>query len=186
MTKLLRLHFPDHTGGIELYPDATGVGLQSQTGMESHDVVIDGFRGYSSEVTLCAPRTNPRVRTRVNSVNTLFDGSGEWQPLIIDESCEMLIRDCVFVEWNEAGTDIKKISDLKDDRATLTHATDALGYWACIDAPVASVYLSKEDDNAAAPRWNPYNAAMGPREILSRMRENRASDYEQSWDDGCF
>lgn len=186
MTRLLRLQFPDHTGGIELYPDATGQGLSAQTGMESHDVVIEGLRGFPSEVTLCAPRINPKVRNRVNSVNSLLDGTGEWLPLIIDDSCEMLIRDLVFTEWNESGTDLKKISDLNDDRSTLTHATDALGYWACIDAPIASVYLSKEEDEAAAPRWNPYQAAMGPREILSRIRENRASEFTSSWDDDVF
>lgn len=147
MVKEFRLAFPNHSGGVQIFGDATGIGLAAQTGQTSFDAIIEAFRGYGSYVELMVPKTNPSVRSRVNSMNSVLRGTGEWEPLMIDETCDMLIRDFAFVEWDEKGTGLLKISDLNDERSTLTHATDALGYWASIDVPTSSVYISREDDN---------------------------------------
>ncbi|HUV74197.1 MAG TPA: phage terminase large subunit [Anaerolineae bacterium] len=147
MVQEFRLAFPNHSGGVQIFGDASGLGLAAQTGQNSFDAVLEAFRGYPSHIDLCVPKTNPLVRSSVNSMNAVLRGTGEWEPLMIDESCDMIIRDFAFVEWDAKGTNLLKIDDLNDERSTLTHATDALRYWASIDSPISSVYISREDDN---------------------------------------
>lgn len=151
MVKQFRLTFPNHSGGVQVYGDATALGLAAQTGMDSYEVIREELRGYPSYVDIVVPKNNPPVRSRVNSMNNVLRGTGEWEPIVIDESCEMLIRDFAFVEWDETGTGLLKIKDKDDERSTLTHATDALGYWASIDTPVATVYLSRDEDRFDEP-----------------------------------
>jgi hypothetical protein len=147
MVQDFRLAFPHHSGGVQIFGDATGLGLAAQTGQNSFDTITEAFRGYSSHVDIVVPKSNPMVRSRVNSMNSVLRGTGEWEPLLIDETCEMLIRDFAFVEWDEKGTGLLKITESSDERSTLTHATDAIGYWASIDSPVSNVYISREDDS---------------------------------------
>ena len=159
MVKEFRLAFPRHSGGVQIFGDATGIGLAAQTGQDSYEVMQEAFRGYSSHIDIMVPKTNPVVRSRVNAMNSVLRGTGEWEPIMIDETCEMTIRDFAFVEWDENGTKLVKITDSNDQRSTLTHATDALGYWASIDTPVASIYLSSQDDTfVEMPRPDPQRA----------------------------
>lgn len=170
MVRQFRLVFPAHPGGVEIYGDASGGALSAQTGTSSYDVMLEAFKGYPGKVDLVVPKANPPVRSRVNSMNRVLLGTGEWEPLLIDSSCEMLIRDFAFVEWDDKGTDLRKISNLEDERSTLTHATDATGYWASIDAPTAGIYLPKEEGVVDSVH-SPFLAKMGPRELSLRLRE---------------
>jgi len=147
MVQEFRLAFPRHSGGVEIYGDATAIGLAAQTGKDSYQIMLEEFRGYSSHVDVLVPKSNPSQRTRVNSMNSLLRGTGEWEPLMVDESCTMVIRDFAFVEWDESGKRLLKIDNPDDERSTLTHALDALGYWGALDAPIAGVYISRDDDN---------------------------------------
>lgn len=177
MVKEFRLAFPNHSGGIEVYGDATASGLGHQTGQDSYEIILEGFRGYPSRVDLCVPKTNPLQRSRVNSMNAVLRGTGEWDPLCIDESCDMLIRDFAFVEWDNSGLKLKKIDDLEDERSTLTHATDALGYWASIDSPLATHYISSDEDSFLSY----------PREDEKRRRwMNMLKENDESNPDGLF
>lgn len=177
MVKQFRLAFPNHSGGVEVYGDATGIGLAAQTGQDSFEVMMEAFQGYGSHIDLMVPKTNPLIRSRVNSMNQVLRGTGEWEPLMIDEEAEMLIRDFAFVEWDEKGTDLKKYSDIEDERSTLTHATDACGYWASIDSPIAGAYISKEDDNFVEL----------PREDSRRARWMKSlKEKEEANPDGLF
>jgi hypothetical protein len=65
----------------------------------------------------------------------VLKGINKWQPLLVQEDCEYLIEDFQRVQWNEAGSDILKITDRDDDRSLLSHATDGLGYWVMMDMP---------------------------------------------------
>jgi hypothetical protein len=149
MIQEFRMMFPNHPGGLQIYGDASAFSLGHQTGQTSYDLIVEELRKfhYPSLVDIMVPKTNPSVRSSVNSMNQVLRGAGEWLPLMIDESCEMLIRDCSFVEWDEKGTDLLKITNPDDDRSTLTHAMDALRYWASLDSPVATSYVTAEDDH---------------------------------------
>ena len=104
-------------------------------------------------------------------------------PLEVDETAEMTIRDFAFVEWDEKGTDLMKITKIEDERSTLTHATDALGYWGSLDAPLATIYLpEKENGNDVPNSLNPFNAQMGPRELIQRLKERQGFE-DDNWSD---
>jgi len=151
MVQEFRLAFPGHSGGVQVYGDATAFNLGAQTGQNSYDLIVEELRGHPSTVDIMVPKTNPSVRSSVNSMNAVFRGTGEWEPLMIDETCDMVIRDCAFVEWDEKGTNLLKITDPEDDRSTLTHAMDALRYWASLDSPLATTYISREEDSFREP-----------------------------------
>lgn len=177
MVQEFRLAFPDHSGGVEIYGDATALGLAAQTGQDSYEVIRDSFQGYQSHIDFLIPKSNPTQRSRVNSMNGVLRGTGEWEPLMIDETCEMLIRDFAFVEWDDSGLKLMKVTDLDDDRSTLTHASDALGYWASIDSPLSTTYISRDADNFLEV----------PREDERRRRwMNQLKGQEESNPDGLF
>lgn len=177
MVRQFRLVFPAHPGGIEIYGDATGGGLTAQTGVSSYDIMLEAFKGYPSRIEIIVPKTNPPVRSRVNSMNRVLVGTGEWEPLVIDEDCDMFIRDLAFVEWDDSGTKLNKISNLEDERSTLTHTSDAAGYWASIDAPMAGIYVPREETVTSMP-GSPFQAKMGPRELELRLRERERLQHQ--------
>lgn len=140
MVTKFRLEFPDHSGGVMIYGDATAESLSAQTGKTSYDSMLEAFENYSSEVQLIIPKSNPRIVNRIRSVNDVLDGTGEWFPLLMDEEETPFIqRDFANVEWDASGTMIKQITDRLDARHTLTHASDGIGYWAAMDVPFAGV-----------------------------------------------
>jgi len=112
-------------GGASIYPDSTGKNRKT-SGKSDHAILREmGFRVEGTR--------NPYVRDRVNNVNRLLrDGR-----ILIDPKCKKLINDFEKVTWD--GTDLNKKSD-----ETLTHISDALGYWCwALDALVGSSIQSK-------------------------------------------
>jgi len=145
MVSKFRLQFPDHAGGVVIYGDATGAALAAQTGRTTYDILLDAFKNYSCSVDMMVPKANPAVANRVRAMNNVLDGAGCWLPLVMDEDETPFIqRDFSNVEWDESGMRIKQITDKLDERSTLTHASDGLGYWASMDAPFASIEAEVE------------------------------------------
>ena len=134
MVLKFRAMFPDHTGGLQIYPDASA-GAGSAGGQSMLEIMEACFKGYASEPEFYAPKKNPRVPDRIHTVNQILRGANLWLPLLIDEDCEYLIEDMQRVQWNEAGNGLQKCEDPQDDRSLLTHASDGLGYWGCMDMP---------------------------------------------------
>jgi PBSX family phage terminase large subunit len=96
--------------GSWIYPDSTGKNRKT-SGRSDHIILKDD--GFVVKDT-----RNPFVKDRVNNVNRLLkDGR-----IIIDPKCRRLIQDFEKVVWD--GQDLDKRSD-----ASLTHISDALGYW---------------------------------------------------------
>lgn len=96
--------------GSWVYPDSTGKNRKT-SGRSDHIILKeDGF--------VVKETRNPFVKDRVNNVNRLLkDGR-----IIIEPKCKRLIQDFEKVAWD--GQDLDKRSD-----ASLTHISDALGYW---------------------------------------------------------
>lgn len=134
MVMNFRKQFPQHTGGLRIFPDASG-GHGSAGGMTLLEIMEREFAGYPSTPEFYVPKKNPRVPDRIHAVNQVLRGANLWKPLLIDERCEFLIEDCQRVQWNESGTGLAKCDDPDDDRSLLTHATDGLGYWVMMDMP---------------------------------------------------
>jgi len=136
MTREFRSLFPDHQGGIWIYGDASGRNRTSQTGESDYDLMLEELANYPSEVELLVPRSNPAPRDRINAVNRLLNPIEGYAPLLIDSSCEWLLRDLYQCRWNKTGTDVEKVTDPEDEKALLTHASDGLGYFVVMEYPV--------------------------------------------------
>ena len=135
MVRKFRMKFPQHVGGLRIFPDASGKAGWSGIGMSILEIMEREFMGYPSEVEFYVPKSNPKVPDRIHTVNQLLRGANVWKPLLIDETCDYVIEDMQRVQWNHAGTGIDKCEDPSDDRSLLTHATDGLGYWGTMDMP---------------------------------------------------
>jgi PBSX family phage terminase large subunit len=96
--------------GATIYPDSTGSNRKT-SGRSDHEILRqDGFRIQSTR--------NPIVFDRVNNINRLLFE----QKIVIDPRCRKLIADLEKVSWK--NNEIDKKSD-----SSLTHISDALGYW---------------------------------------------------------
>ena len=92
------------------FPDASGSARRSSAVSSDHQIIRSN-PGYS----ISAPKANPPVRERVNSVNKLIrDGNFSC------ENCPNLIMDFERNVWS--GNDIDK----RD--STQSHSSDAMGY----------------------------------------------------------
>lgn len=162
MVKQFKLMFPNHSGGLTLFGDASGGNSSALGEFTIWDVIMAEFQNYSCDVNLMVPKSNPRVINRVAATNEVLDGTGLWMPLLMDEDeTEMTQRDFSHVEWDERGRDVKKITDSGDERSTLTHASDAFGYWAALDAPIESIsvphQVTKGRDYDRGTEWTGFD-----------------------------
>lgn len=114
-----------HIGHVYLYGDATGESRKSSgiVGTDWHiirNMLSEGIK--ESTIIPRIPKANPRERARINAMNSrLKDGSGE-KHFFVDPSCVNTIRDFEGVQVADDGTINKK-------DASLTHITDAIGYY---------------------------------------------------------
>lgn len=133
-----RSNFPDHHSDILMYGDATK-GTNAQTATSNWDVVKQGFRGYH-----IAPNydksiqgmANPRIGDRLNSVNHVLSGNGEYVLVIDSENCPELARDLREVVMTKDGKKILKSSDADDPYSRRTGPSDAIGYFLYREFPM--------------------------------------------------
>jgi hypothetical protein len=136
--KLIQM-YPKHQGWIICYGDATGgaKGTAKVLGSDWQLIKQKLWTHYGKErVFFKVPKSNPRERDRINSVNSrllAYDGSIK---MAVAPSCVHLIQDFEGVVTIEGGTgEIDKKSD-----ETLTHLTDAVGYFTWREYPLKKQY----------------------------------------------
>lgn len=141
--RLLR-DWGSHRGPVHVYADATGgAGGTAQVMGSDLDLVQgflrDGFRGseslpgFGDRLSMRVPRENPRERTRVNAVNTrLQNGAGEVRMMVDPARAPHLVKDFEGVRTIEGGS-----GEIEKDRdKTLTHISDAAGYYVVARFPI--------------------------------------------------
>jgi len=115
--------FPEHTGGLVVYADATGARLQT-TGTSDlailRKVLGDGPYG---DVRFRIPKSNPAVRERVMLMNGKLESANGERSLRVHPQCKGLIKDFEQVTYKENSLIVDKDRDPKR-----THLSDALGY----------------------------------------------------------
>jgi len=124
MSKELKARYGGHTPGIIIYGDAAG-GARSTAGKS--DYAILGEFGFKEQRVR---KANPRVKDRVNAVNSILQNSSGEVRLRHHPRCRYLKRDLETVSWSAGGTEIDKRAR---DR---THASDALGYYVAYEFPL--------------------------------------------------
>jgi hypothetical protein len=128
----------EHQGRVICYGDATGGSKgTSQIAGSDWDLVKDSFKNkWDNNVFYRIPKSNPRERVRVNSVNSrLMSKSGAVRLMIDPTKAPNLIRDFEGVRLLEGGSgEIDKRYS-----ADLTHMTDSCGYYVVHEFPICEV-----------------------------------------------
>lgn len=133
-----------HEGRVEVYGDATG-GARGTAQTEGSDWDIakadlragypsEGIRGFGGRVTFHVKSANPAERARVNAVNSRTCTADGTMRLMVDpHAAPHVVRDLEGVTTLKGGSG--EIDKKKNP--TLTHITDALGYYIDFRFPVA-------------------------------------------------
>ena len=140
-----------HTAGVRVYGDATGHARGATTGTSDY---IEIRRRYAllPGLALCVPRANMPEVDRVNAVNARLRSADGAIGLRVDPRCANLIRDFENVHYKRASRVIDRPGEIAIDKGadtTLTHTSDALGYYIAARFPV----------RAAAASYRHYNLA---------------------------
>ena len=106
---------------LSKFPDQLKIVVGDSTGNNKRDVAVTStnYAEFQSHGLMTKPFSNPPVQSRIINANSRL----HHHKLIIDPSCQNLIRDMEMVAWKDDGSDIDKRSDL-----SLTHASDAYTY----------------------------------------------------------
>lgn len=125
----------DHQGEIYCYGDASGGASGSAKVAGSDWQLIDQIltQQFGDRVSVLVPRSNPPERSRVNAVNGRLKTADGTVLLLVDpEAAPHLVKDLEGVRVLEGGSGE---IDKKRDK-TLTHISDALGYYIAYEFPV--------------------------------------------------
>ena len=110
--------YPNNT--YYAFPDATGAAKHSSSTFS--DIMLIRKNNFIVKVN----HINPRVINRVNAMNNMFSKNR----IKIDKSCKVLIRDLEQVTNKEGTREIDK------SNKTLSHSSDALGYYISYSFPI--------------------------------------------------
>lgn len=124
-----------HKGKIICYGDSTGgaKGSAKVRGSDWDIIKQELMPHIGDKLYFKVPKANPQERQRVNAVNCrLKTATGDVKFLVDEQNCPYLIRDLEGVRVIEGGSgELDKKSDL-----SLTHISDALGYYIHREFPV--------------------------------------------------
>lgn len=105
---------------VGVYGDASG--KARKTAGDSDYIIISEFlKSNGISYTGYVPASNPNVRDRLNSVNSVLQNRGDETRCFIDPRCEALVKDLRLVSLTRGG-------DIDKRRRELSHASDAFGY----------------------------------------------------------
>jgi hypothetical protein len=120
-----------HKGLVKLYADATG-GAHTSSGVAGSDLdIINAKLDGPFNVEENWPKSNPPIRVRINTVNSRVCSAAGYIGTIVDRKCKYLIRDLEGVSCDDEGGILKS-----DTKSLLTHISDALGYFMCVEHPL--------------------------------------------------
>ena len=108
---------------IHIHPDASGSARKTSSNTTDHNIMRNaGF-------TLKVNRSQPAVRDRINSVNSMLLNSQGDRRMVIHPRCKRLIEALIKHQYKE-GTQVP------DKNSGYDHITDALGYLVEFNFPV--------------------------------------------------
>lgn len=126
-----------HKPGVILIGDATGkAGQRAAAGQSDYDILCRVLDDAGIKWVNMTPESNPTIKDRINTVNSLmFSASGEIR-LWHHPRCKKLRRDFQRVVVKEGSN--FQLDQTRD--TTLTHASDGVGYAACVLAPLPTAF----------------------------------------------
>lgn len=130
-----RLISDRHMGGVIITGDPAGLARSTQTeeGVNNYSIIMENMHPALRAVKKLFPKQPPQ-KTRLEFVNSRFDGDSGWQ-ILIDMRCRRLTEDMVYQRMNSDGTkEKKKIMDPKlgVKYEKYGHLSDAFDYAVCL------------------------------------------------------
>ena len=137
--------FGDHPNLVICYGDSTGgaKGSAKVRGSDWELIRYRLFQKYGDRLYFKVPKQNPRERARVNSLNSRLLSLNGNVRLLIDKGCKYTIKDFEGVRVIEGSAG--EIDKTKDK--TLSHITDAIGYYTSREFPILRYISSKERED---------------------------------------
>ena len=132
--------YGSHLGDVIAYGDATG-GAKGTAKVEGSDWDIiekvlrpifgqPRTRPGRGDFEVRIPNANPRERVRINAMNSRLQSADGKVHLLVDPRCKHVIQDVEGVTYRQGTSEIDKKSS-----PTLTHLSDALGYYVNYEFP---------------------------------------------------
>ena len=117
---------------IHIHPDASGSARKTSSNTTDHNIMRNA--GFVLKVN----RSQPAVRDRINSVNSMLLNTNGERRLVVHPRCKRLIEALIKHQYKE-GTQVP------DKNSGYDHITDALGYLVEFNFPVrASVSIPEQ------------------------------------------
>jgi len=120
------------SGDLYIYGDSSGNSRQTNSMQSDWRMTGDTLRGAGFSTITKVQSSNPQVRLRYNTVNQHISGKTRID-FSISEKCKETIKDLRDVVYEKDSDVINKI---RLERQGLTHASDALGYFYCMEFPL--------------------------------------------------
>ena len=124
-----------HTGGLLITGDPAGSARSTQTedGVNNYTIILNNMAFPQLRPQVKLLRKQPPQTTRLEFVNSLFDGYNGWE-IMIDMRCRRLTEDLIYQKKNEDGT--KNKSRITDPKLGVKyekygHLSDCLDYVLC-------------------------------------------------------
>jgi hypothetical protein len=114
--------FGYHAAGVVVYGDASGARMQT-AGSTDYEIITEFLRRSAYSQDFRVPRSNPAVRDRIATVNSMLESADGEVRLRVDRRCKELIKDFERVSYQADTMMIDMMSDPQR-----THLSDALGY----------------------------------------------------------
>jgi hypothetical protein len=122
---------------VTVYGDAAGQ-ARSTSSKTDYDLIREYFRGRGQfRLQFDYPRSNPRVKDRVNSVNAMLRNADGSIHTYVHPGCKELIADFYEVAWKQSSVNFE-LDKVTDKRRT--HLSDALGYLVWQVAPISAFH----------------------------------------------
>lgn len=120
----LTRRYPGRDREVIVYGDASGNSRKTSATRTDYQIIRDVLGAHYSSLSVRSGGTNPAVLDRVHAVNALLRSADGRIRFSLHSRCRVLADDLARVSWKPGTRDIDKNSN-----RSLTHASDALGYW---------------------------------------------------------
>jgi hypothetical protein len=112
---------------LKVFGDAAGA-ARSTAGKSDWQIIREFFRRANEfQVSYHVPSANPKVRDRVNAMNSKLRNANGFVGMLVDPKCKHLVKDLEQVTWETDGNG-NATGDIDKSNKALTHISDAQGY----------------------------------------------------------